>query len=100
MKKDVKICSALYDRTWEIYIVSCRASVVRNLRGGEGLPKIVCLVGSSFGTSVVCVRLPVAPLYKGDTVGLRRGRGDLRRLSAAECDRLEGAQGGLRPHSC
>ncbi len=30
--------------------------------------------------------------------GLRKGRGDWRRLSAAECDRLEGAQGELNPH--
>ncbi len=42
-------------------------------------------------------RLSAAPIYKGDTVGLRRGRRNWRRLSAAEC---EGVQRGPRSHGC
>ncbi len=43
-----------------------------------------------------CFWLSAAPLCKGDTGGLQRGRGDWRRLSVVECGRLAGAQGGPR----
>ncbi len=56
-------------------------SVVRTLRGGEGLPKIFCLVVSS-------LRAPPQSVFdclcKGYTGGLRRGQGHWRRLSAVE----------------
>ncbi len=48
-------------------------------------PLFVLLYWASF-------RLSATSLYRGDTVGLRRGRGDWRRLSAAECDWPEDRQ--------
>ncbi len=57
----------------------------------------ICFV---LGTSVASVRSSAAPLCKGDTGGLRRGRGDRRRLSAIVCGRLAGAPGGPRPLGC
>ncbi len=46
--------------------------------------------------SIASIRLPAA----GDIMRLRKGRGDWRRLSAKECDQLEGAQIGPNPHDC
>ncbi len=64
----------------------------KDLEGWRRTPKYVLPRGG--GTSVASV------LCKGGTVGLRRGRADLRRLSAIECGRLAGAQGGPRPLGC
>ncbi len=75
-------------------------SVVRTLRGGEGLPNMFAQLHRAWGTSVANVRSFEAPLCKGDTGGLRKGRGDWRRLSAMECGRLSGAQGGPFPLGC
>ncbi len=50
------------------------------------------LLHRALGTSVASVRSSAAPLYKGDTGGLQRGRGDWRRLSAMVCGRLAGAR--------
>ncbi len=54
-----------------------------------------CLVASSLGH--LRVQLSAAPLCKEGTGGLQSGRGDWRRLSAVECGRLVGTQGGPRP---
>ncbi len=45
-------------------------SVVRTLRDVQVVPKMFYLVASSLGH----LRLSAAPLFKGDTGGLRRGR--------------------------
>ncbi len=68
-------------------------SVTRTLRGGEGLPKMFCLVASSLGHlssqwSIACG----SSLQRGHR-GSVEGRGDWRWLSAVECGRLAGAQG-------
>ncbi len=75
-------------------------SVVRALRGGEGLSKIFYLIASSLGhVRSQCSIAYNSSLRRGHR-GLRMDRGDWRRLSAAECGRLEGAQGGPRPRGC
>ncbi len=74
-------------------------SVVRTLRGGEGLPKMFCLVTLSLGH--LRSQCPVVCGSDLKDIGdLRRGRGDLRRLPAVECGRLGGAQKGPRPLGC
>ncbi len=68
---------------WRVALASASSG------GGEGLPKVSCLVASSLGhlrsqCSIVCG----SSLQRG-TVGLRKGFFDWRKLSAAKCDRLE-----------
>ncbi len=75
-------------------------SVVRTLGAEKDFQACSVLSHLAWGTSAASVRLSAAPLYKGDRVGLRRGRGNWHRLSAAECDRIEGVQGETHPHGC
>ncbi len=61
-------------------------SVVRTLRGGEVLPKMFCLVASSLGHL-----RNQCPIVCGSSLQIEY-RGEWRKLSAAKCGRLEGAQ--------
>ncbi len=48
-------------------------SVVRTLRGGEGLPNMLLLLHRAWGTSVASVRSSAAPLCKGGHRGSVEG---------------------------
>ncbi len=58
----------IYTRLALASVRTLSGSVVRTLRGGEGLPKMFCLVASSLGHLRSQCSI-AAPLHKGGAVG-------------------------------